>query len=111
MRLAVYEFLFIQLDPIFIDAKKRQLRLKAGTLNHLDRRRAPERLEYPRLSAAFLRTCRQIAAEGAPILYGNNQFVLGRKSTPAHSYLTTHTRLADLMHVSRIRPPVELVQR
>ena len=87
LRLLIYEFLFLSPDRIVISPGKRQIRPKYRDTLRRGSGSPPAYFEVgpnERLAVQFLRTCKQINAEGTAVLYSRNTFLIGREQNSLH---------------------------
>jgi hypothetical protein len=99
LRLEIYEYLLCSPDPVIISPRRKKLNVGVETViqgNIFLRAPRPKPCKRVfnktdhRPHVALLRACRQTNEEGTPILYGKNEFLVGRKSMhgPQHRDLT-----------------------
>ncbi|KAF4824556.1 hypothetical protein CGCTS75_v010063 [Colletotrichum tropicale] len=86
LRLDIYELLLLSPEPVIVSSSRRQLRVKVEPPEHQNAYlRAPRPtartvpLTHRRPHVEVLQTCRQINREATPVLYRQNDFVVGLK--------------------------------
>ncbi|TKW54640.1 hypothetical protein CTA1_5072 [Colletotrichum tanaceti] len=84
LRLDIYELLLLAPDPIIVSSHRRQLRVKVEPPEHrIAYQRAPRprprvvTLTHKKPHVDILQTCKQVNHEATPLLYRENDFIVG----------------------------------